>query len=226
MILLCNFEDKNTNSTSTRNDFISEKKEQGIFVVELTFENLITALHVVCKTPSLICFLDEFEDYLNRNNLLPIWKHTLDVVNCVGTKTEVEENSVYMCPNTGGQYNHRRAMYFGAYWDKAVNYIFTIDAIIDVEKGTKKQVIRWKNSDVHLENELKRRVNEAINKFRNKEIIRNGILVFLLGERKKVSFKKDSRGGLYGSKIYFKIQSNSLEELAKELDGKGWSAFK
>ncbi|MBR6445505.1 MAG: hypothetical protein IKS94_03620 [Prevotella sp.] len=224
LVLLCNFEDKNQNSE--RNQFKDILKEKGIFMAELTFEDAIIGLNKVCNSSILQNYLSEFEDFLNRNNLLPIWKYTLDVVNCVGTKDEIINGSVYMCPDTGGQYSHKRAMYFGAYWNKKVNFIYKIDAIINVEKGYADQIIKWKNSESLQEKDLKSRAKKAIQMYRKDEIERNGLLVFLLSEKREISFEKDSQGGLYGSKIYFNVKSNNIEDLVKELNENKWSALK
>ena len=48
------------------------------------------------------------------------WEHLLDVVNCSRSMGRIGKG-VYTCPDTGGNYMHRRAKYLGAYQDKSVS---------------------------------------------------------------------------------------------------------
>ena len=224
LVLLCNFEDKNQNNE--RNQFKDNLKSKGIYVVELTFEDLIIGLNTVCRSAILQNYLSEFEDFLNRSNLLPVWKSTLDVVNCVTTRNEVEQDLVYMCPDSGNQYSHKRAQYFGAYWNKAVNFVFSIEAVAIVGIDFNDFEIKWKNNTSLKDEDLKERAKEVILKYRKNEIRKNGIQVFFLDNKRAVHFEKDSPGGLYGPKKYFSINSKNIEELVEELDNVKWSKYK
>ena len=85
-------------------------------------------------------FLKELSDkYISiiQNN----WQNVLDVINCRGTKEEIDKG-FYMCPNRK-TYSHRRAKYFGAYWDKNVNYIAEIKTKIIL--NGKQLKIAWNN---------------------------------------------------------------------------------
>lgn len=225
LILLCNFEDKNYNQA--RQDFRDRmKKEKNISAVEVTFEDLLKGLSEVCITPQLHEYLNEFEEFLDRKALLPIWKHRLDVVNCGGTKNEILEDSVYMCPNRGGQYRHERARYFGTYWDKNVAYIYHIDAIVVCDINFQGCELKWKNDINDPEEELFERAKAFIRKYRIGEIKQNGLQVFLLSEQREVNFKKDTKGGLFGSKKYFAIsEATDIDSCAKLIKGKKWSDF-
>ncbi len=225
LILLCNFEDKNYNQA--RKDFkVGMKNEMGVSVVEVTFEDLLKGLSEVCKTPQLHEYLTEFEDYLDRKALLPSWKFRLDVVNCGGTKNEVLQDSVYMCPNRGGQYRHERARYFGTYWDKNVEYIYHIDAIVVYDINFHGCELKWKNDINDTEKELFERAEAHIRKYRIDEIKQNGIQVFLLSDQRTVNFGKDTKGGLFGSKKYFVIsEATDIDSCAELIRGKKWSDF-
>lgn len=225
LILLCNFEDKNCNQT--RQDFKERmKKENNISVVEVTFEDLLKGLTEVCITPQLHEYLTEFEDYLDRNALLPSWKYRLDVVNCCVTKNEILQDRVYMCPNRGGQYRHERARYFGTYWNKNVEFLYHIDAIVVCDVNFQCYELKWKNDIKDADNELFKRAEAFIRKYRIDEIKQNGIQVFLLSNKKEVNFRKDTKGGLFGSKKYFVInEAKDIDSCAKLIRDKKWSDF-
>ncbi len=225
LVLLSDFEDKNTNIK--RNTFKNDmKNKHGIWVVEVTFQDLLDALEQVCASELLHDYLEEFRDYLDRSKLLPSWQYTLDVVNCGVTKKEVMTDSVYMCPDTGGQYHHKRAKYFGTYWSMNVEYIYEIDAVVSVPMNFKgKPQIKWNNSNL-LPAILQSRAIAAVKKWRMHEIPKTALQVFLLSDQHKVDFSKDTPGGLYGSKIYFECRScKDIGELEKAVKNKAWSDF-
>lgn len=223
LVLLCNFEEKNDTDLVR---FKSEMKKQGIIVVLMTFEELYEYFDEVCTTPMLKRYLEEFGDYLDRNGLLPIWKYTLDVVNCGVTKDEVLEN-VYICPAAGRQYHHQRARYFGAYWNRAVNCLFEIDAVVIVPANfAVSSEIKWKNNSSLADSDLVMRAEDAVRKYRSNEIKRIDLQVFLLDNYHKVEFKKNTPGGMFGSKIYFRFNNcNNMNELVSCIDHKDWSKY-
>lgn len=224
LVLLCKFEDKNVNPN--RNQFKVKARNKGVTVVELTFEDLIFGLDEVCQTPMLQEYLLEFREYLERNDLLPTWKYRLDVVNCGVTRDEILNDAVYMCPDTGGTYSHRRAQYLGTYWDKAVNDIFLIDALVSVSLNGTAQQVKWNNDSKKNEKDLKRRALDAVRKYRADEIKHNPIQVFLLSEHRPIHFEKDTLGGLYGSKKYFVIkEGKDIDDLADIINNAKWSQF-
>ena len=50
--------------------------------------------------------------------------------------------------------------------------------------------------------------------------------VFILGERREVNFKKDSTGGMWGTKLYFKNIAKGckgIDDFAELLKDKTWS---
>ncbi len=224
LILLSNFDDKNDSQLL---QFKSEMKKKNIVVILMAFEELLEYFTEVCITPSLKRYLEEFGRFLDRNNLLPAWKHTLDVVNCCITKNEVLCDNVFMCPNTGGQYSHKRARYFGTYWNKAVEYVYEIDAVVDIPVNfSSATTINWNNSTLP-EKDLILRAEAAVRKHRMSEIKHNGILVFLLSNMRKVFFEKDTHGGMYSSKTYFSCMNcNCIDDLAHIIDNEKWSNFR
>ena len=223
LILLCNFDDKNCNQN--RQDFKIAAKKKNISVVEVTFEDFLNGMIEVCKTPQLEEYLMEFQEYLDRQKLLPTWKFRLDVVNCGRTREEILEAKVYMCPNSGGQYRHERAKFFGTYWDKKVEYLYIIYAVVVVDRNCQNSEIKWKNSEESDSIFINRAVS-AIKKYRQDEIKRNGIQVFLLSSEKQVNFIKDSKGGMFGSKKYFIVNDAvDIDRCVSIINEKKWSDF-
>ena len=147
------------------------------------------------------------------------------MVNCKGTINEVNEG-VYMCPDVGGNYNHRRAKYFGPYANKGVREIFEIKAIVVVEKGLKDAKIKWKN--ISVDDKILK--NEALLKlklwnWRIKENESVPLQVFLLENREQTNFLKNSSGGMLQSKKYFidkAIGCKNSKDLAQKLNGDTW----
>ena len=148
LFLLSNFENDNLEEQFDKQ--IKEAKKHKIILQPITFEDFVGSLEQVCNSEYLRSLLDEFKLYLDRNNYLPKWKYLLDVVSCSGTLEEIEQG-VYMCPDTGGAYSHRRAKYFGPYSNKKVSDIFEISAIVVIEKNLGDAKIKWRNKNIKNE---------------------------------------------------------------------------
>lgn len=223
ILVLLTDEHKNSAARQSLRDEIYNKFR--IFVLELTFEDLVIAFSEVCLSLQLREYLDDFREFLDRNTLLPRWKYRLDVVNCGATRHEVLDDLVYMCPDAGGQYNHQRAKYFGAYWGKSVDHVFVIDAVVSVDVNYSGTRVKWINTE-KTENELIRRALDSVKAHRGQEITRNAIQVFLLDEKRNVVFKKDTKGGLFGSKRYFLIDgADNIDKCVTIIDNNCWSDF-
>lgn len=228
LFLLCNFDKKGKNViiNNAKNEALIK---DNIHIIEITFEELVASLENVFNTENLQYLFEEFKEYLDRKNLFPKWKYMLDVVNCSGTKGEIESN-VYICPNTGGSYSHQHAKYFGAYWEKKVNYLFEIDAVVIVNENCLDAHIAWINNDELNEKDLKNKAVDIIkrNEWRLKENMQKSLQVFLLSNRRDVSFVKESSGGMFGSKIYFKDIATdciTIDDLANKINNRNWGDF-
>lgn len=226
LFLLSNFETDNLEERFKKE--ISQAAKNNIVLQPLSFEDFIGSLDQVFKTEYLRNLLDDFKIYLDRNGHIPKWKYLLDVVNCKGTMNEIKEN-VYMCPDTGGPYNHRRAKYFGPYADKNVAYIYEIKAIVVIDKNLESARLKWNNT-TEKENSLK---EEAIAKLKiwqwrineNKSV---STQVFLLDKKAEANFRKDTPGGMMQSKKYFwdiALDCKSSDELAEKLYEQKWTQF-
>jgi hypothetical protein len=205
-----------------------DAKADRISLVPITFERLLAEVEQVKINETLESIIEEFRGYLDHNNLLPRWKYLLDVVNCGNTIHEVEKG-FYACPNTGRAYSHRRAKYFGAYENKNVSMLCEIDAVV-VKEGEEFSV-KWNNQTTQKDSEIIRRAKEITDnwdEWRIKESEKTPMQIFLLGKKVKLKsgFKKDSAGGLFGSKKYFWDIAQDVGDvygLAKKLNGRAWS---
>lgn len=164
-------------------------------------------------------------------NKLINWKYILDVANCAGTQYEVEnygEYGVYICPDLGRSYSHRRALYFGSYKNKVVSSIYYIDAVVIVKQNLIGADILWKRENMSDDSKLEERAMNYLRELRKDEIKTRNLKVFLLSNRKDVSFQKNTPGGLRSSKIYFEFPGcESIDDVENEIKQKEvWSAVR
>ena len=227
LFLLSNFEEDNPEAKYENS--IKQIKDKGIIIKSITFEKLANTFDEVCKSEVMANMLEEFNEYLDRNDLLPKWKYLLDVASCRNSYDQVIENNAYICPAGGGQRKHRRAKYLAPYKDKKVEYIYTVRAnvIVDINKTHAK--VEWNNSGEKKEvliNAAKNLIDSI--KGRTEENMKVPLQVFLLKDGQKTMFQKGSKGGLYGSKTYFwdiALGCKSSSELAEKCKDKNWEDF-
>ncbi len=228
LFLLTNFEIDNPEDKFEQ-QIIESQSKFGITLCPISFEKLVGVLETVETTDSYKKYLEEFRGFLERNNYLPTWRYMLDIVNCASTINEVHEHDVYMCPNTGGKYKHRRALFFGGYKSKNVKFIHEIKALVVIEQGGKIGRVTWKNVNDIEDKALVKEAKQKIDFFdyRKSEIQERDLQVFLLQNPAEVNFRKISDGGLYSSKKYMRniareYNANNSIELAEKLEGKTW----
>ncbi len=226
LFLLSNFETDDLENRFEKE--IETAKSQEIILQPISFEDFLGALENIRSSEYFKNLLEEFKIYLDRNGHLPKWKYLLDVVNCSGTMNEVRKD-VYMCPDQGGAYSHRRAKYFGPYKSKEVGTIYEIRAIVIIEKNLGDGKIKWNNTG----EENKTLINDAKEKiqpweWRINENKETDLQVFLLHNGFTTQFIKDTSGGMQQSKKYFwdiakKVNAENSEQLASNLKNRKWS---
>jgi hypothetical protein len=224
LFLLSNFE---SDPREKFQDQIQQAAQQNILLIPFSYEDLLAALEKVCLTDYLKGLLDDFREFMDSKALLPRWKYMLDVVNCAGTMHEIGAG-VYMCPDTGGAYRHKRARFLGPYANKAVRQIFDIEAVATVGTGLAEVTFKWINNPDADKQALEAKARVYITHFRLEDNRQTPIQVFLLSEPASTNFKKDTPRGMLASKLYFwdiAVGCQSAVELAKRLDGQGWSQF-
>lgn len=221
LIALTNFE------TSDREKFAPVRKlcaehYKGLIVFEsVSFEDFVLAMEHPRLPKNLADVVSDFRAYLDEENLLPSWERLLDVVNCAGIPDDVLVGNVYMCPATGGAYNHQRAKYFGMYRNKTIEKIAHIEAVVDLESEGQ-STVKWQNVSRNKD-DLKTAAQEKVKGLRPDDFPTR---VFLLGPLFGTNCQKDSAGGMFGSKQYFDVgflKADGAEQLALKLFGMTWS---
>jgi hypothetical protein len=224
LIALANFETTDRERFAPIRQLCAEKYKGLIVFKEVSFEDFVQALQLSHLPKNLADAVTDFRSYLDEENLLPSWERWLDVVNCAGLPDDVLIGNVYMCPTTGGAYNHQRCKYFGMYRNKRIEQIALIEAVIDVEaKG--KTTIKWVNTSRSKE-ELRKLVEAKVEQFHPDDLPTR---VFSLGPLYSTDCQKDSPGGMQSSKQYFDVgylKAEGAEQLARALRGTSWSEIR
>ena len=226
LFLLSNFEGDNPEE-KFQEQIKQAKNKFEITLCPISFEKLLGVLETIETSGYLKAYIAELRDFLEESNLLPTWSNLLDVVNCASTISEVHQYNVYMCPDSGGRYQHRRALFFGGYKSKNVKYIHEIKALVVIEQGGIEGRVKWKNYTQFDDKTLIQEAIEKINQFtyRKNEIKERDIQVFLLQNPVEVNFRKSSPGGMYSSKKYFPniaAKARNSKELAEQIKGTTW----
>lgn len=226
LVALAKFEGDLTNRFTAIEELCDTVYDGQISFIATSFESFLAAVRSASLTLSLTSQLDDFEQYMNEQGLLPNWRGQLDVVNCGEFHSQQEKFGVYVCPASGGAYSHRRCEYLGMYWDKAVWQVADILGVVDVDpsEGGTAEVL-WNNDPTGYTNDTL--IDLARQRF---EASWPGAdwegRVFVLGPLQATHFLKDSPGGMMGAKQYFDISSlkpASAKDLATKLRGIGWS---
>lgn len=211
-------------------DFVKNYQDKDLIIKNLEFEELKFALDEVSKgikSEILSTMIKEYEQFLSDSDLLPTWKYRLDVVNCAKTKEDVLAHKVYICPEAKGAYKHARSKYFGIYENKTVNCISEIKAVCTAEydEETKKHKISisWFDKDNCNESEILKEAEE-----KSQYCWDESLQMFLLDNfREDINFQKDTPGGMFGSKIYFNLDSKikNIDDLADAIRNQTWDKF-
>ena len=212
---------------------ISTAEEKNTIIQIVTFEEFISAVKeasdkYIEKGRYINSVIPEFEEFLDRSGLLPSWKHTIDVTPCGATINEIE-NGMYICPATSGAYNHTRSKFFGAYWGKSIRFISEISGIVIAQKAENGCVsfsVQWSNIDEpnaakNLENEAQERF-QNVEQWRKDELDKTNLRIFVLDSTIETNIEKKSKGGIRRNIYWYDIASNTVSDLASELENKDW----
>ncbi len=200
------------------------KYKNSIAFERVSFDDFVQALNLRHLPKNLADAVADFRDYLDEQNLLPSWETRLDVVNCAGLPNDILTENAYMCPATGGAYNHAKCKYFGMYRGKHVEKVALIEAVVDLEDDDKAKV-KWHTApgpDI----DFIRQARSKLQRIRQTRPRQYPLRVFLLGPLHDTDFRKDTPGGMFGSKRYFNVaalEAADEQELASRLRGKTWS---
>ncbi len=223
LIALGNFERDDASNEPAFSEIYEKARTHKVAFCAVSFEQFLQAIQLDYLPKNLADAIADLREYFDEENLLPSWKYRLDVVNCKLSFDHVVTHQIYICPAAGGQYNHRRSLYFGTYRNKRVERIAQIQAVLDLESEDE-QTIKWNNSSwtdpelVKTARDRRSHLNENWYPAR----------IFLLGELHETDFQKTTPGGMMGSKQYFDISHLGIEDaqgLAQALKEKSWASL-
>ncbi|MFO0970103.1 MAG: hypothetical protein U0793_31515 [Gemmataceae bacterium] len=202
----------------------ADKYKNSIAFKTVSFDEFLDAVTISGQPKNLQDALRDFRVYLDEQDLLPSWQDQIDVVNCAGLPVDILEENVYMCPDTGGAYNHARCKFFGMYQKKRVGKVALIEAVVDVEDDQNAS-LKWSNVATP-ETEIIKRARAKVQRLRQLRSREYPLRVFLLGPLYDTDFRKDTPRGMFGSKQYFdvgELDPTDAQDLAAKLRGKTWS---
>lgn len=226
LIALSAFETEETDCFQKIRVLCDTTYRKAIAFETVSFDDFIRALHLPHLPKNLADAVADFRDYLEEHNLLSSWQNRLDVVNCAGNPDDVLNENVYICPAAGGAYNHARCKYFGMYKDKCVKMIAVIDAVVDIEDEQKAKV-KWYIAPGRGADFIAKARTKLL-QISQKRPQDYPLRIFLLGQLHDSDFRKDTPGGMFGSKRYFDVSAldpADAQQLASKLRGKLWSQF-
>jgi hypothetical protein len=203
------------------------KYKSSIAFERVSFDDFVQALDLPHLPKNLADAVADFRDYLEEYNLLPSWGTRLDVVNCAGLPNDILTENVYMCPATGGAYNHAKCKYFGMYRGKRVEKVAVIEAVVDLEDDDKAKV-KWHMAPGR-DSDFIQQARAKLQKLRQTRPRQYPLRVFLLGPLHDTDFRKDTAGGMFCSKRYFNVaalEAADAQDLASRLRGKTWSQLR
>lgn len=221
LIALGNFDNSETDRFNGIAALCAEKYRKTIAFAAFAFEDLLSACEdLTGLSKNLTDMLTDFRIYLTQQGLLSSWERLLDVVNCAGLPQEVIDGNVYLCPATGGNYNHSRSKFFGMYRNKGVERVAVIDAVVDLESPDSAR-LKWKNTKGH-DADFISLAREKHARWRAGDYPTR---VFLLSPLEETAFHKSTKGGMQQSKRYFDVgalAASDAKDLATKLRDKTW----
>jgi hypothetical protein len=220
LVALANFESIDKRRFARIEATTREQDGGQIYFFARTFEDLVSATQIDSLPKDVQDARADFIAYLNEEELLPSWQRWIDIVSCSTLPDEVLEGNAYLCPTTGGAYNHGRCKFFGMYREKRVEKVAQIKAMVEVDLESE-SVLRWNNVE-DADQEL---VETAILAVRRWRPDAGPTRVLVLDRLYDTNFVKDSPGGVR-TKTYMDVSGldvTSAPELALALDGKKWS---
>ncbi len=237
LLLLSNVEDED-NLKKKAEQLLENYNDISIYIVNFydlykEIEQLSNDIH----NDMFSNMLNDFEEYLIGEDLIPIWRYKLDIVKTGNTmKVNLDTNS-YSCPLRNGAYWHRRSKYMGLLeTGKILKVLFEIDGVVDVTKTAVENCYEVEYNNINDEEILLKRAKEIIenkNYYDNETLKTDGLRLFILSHKRELTegFTKDSLGGRLPGKMYINLAKNwnnrpeSIDEVVNLIDGKNWSEF-
>lgn len=227
LIALSAFEGEEEDRFQKIRSLCEGKYKNSIAFERVSFDDFVQSLNLRHLPKNLADAVADFRDYLEEQNLLPSWETRLDVVNCAGLPNDILVENVYMCPATGGAYNHAKCKYFGMYRRKRVERVALVEAVVDLEDDEKAK-LKWHIAPGR-DADFIQKARAKLEQIRQTRPRQYPLRVFLLGPLHDTDFRKDTPRGMFGSKRYFDVaalNAGDAQELASRLRGKTWSQLR
>lgn len=148
----------------------------------------------------------------------------LIIINCTKSADEVISRQVYICPAEGGSFKHQESRYFGLYKKMTVSHIANIEAVFRVNTDLSTEYL-WGFGGGNQDYYRQKAIDLAKELRFSREDPPTDVKVFLLGVLNKTDFKKNSQGGMQGSKQYEDMSEYNVDNaglIASKLYGKTW----
>lgn len=178
---------------------IGDLKRSGVIFRNVTFEQVVEALDGLFQDfeRSMCDLVEDYADYCRETGLVDESQFRMRIVPC-GTSFDVNlRHGVYFHPSTWGYSSHK---YLGIYKNKAVNAIWEIDSVFDIElegDELRKTFIAGRATDEY-DDRIRATITDAATECAYE--ISSGHR-FFCGEPHPTYFAKASSGGLMGKRI-------------------------
>lgn len=200
------------------------RRDQAVIFKNITYEEICTAIKGLFKEYEyeMSSLVDDYVDYCNDANLVDQSRFLMRILPC-GESVEINKKyGIYFHPSDRGYTNHS---FVGIYANKAVQCIWAIDSVFDVEFdgiNVKKQLIDGRHTDEYdgkLVGIIK--AAKAVCGYQVEKGYR-----FFCGLPVGTDYKKSSPGGIQGARLVNLKDVigdfADINEVAEKLRGKQW----
>lgn len=226
----------NFNSDGFKEEFkniYKSARENNIGLYKITFEYFKKVLEdkkdILSNT--LNDLIEELCDLFDSAGLLESWEHQLDVV---PTSKSLEEfkQGYYICPNTGGSYQHKKCKYLGSCVNKKIDTIAEVKGVVIVKRN-KENIVKYIMNKNNNEENIKNISEELLKDIDNIGInninwgTNDEVLIFILNKaslKENVNCAKISPYG-YQNKFYIDVSgTKDIEELYDKMKNLEWNS--
>lgn len=196
----------------------AESDGTGFHVQSITYSQFYSALcsSATNLSPSYRETLDDFEKYLEREDLLYSWKQRFVSVLMTKTKGDIDQG-LYQC-GLDTKALKRRCHYFGAYWDKGIKRVGVVTAVLTFDPGTKEHIVEYKNDETDekaLIEEAKKRLRIRGYDLESKPEAKQ---IFLIDHVVETEIQKEDPGSQWARAVYANTKCDTFEQLKKKIE--------
>ena len=192
----------------------------SIYAQLITYRRFCDVLkHVSEGLSAFYCgTLEDFERFLNQEELLNSWKQRLASVLMSQTQTDIS-NGLYQC-SLDKKAIKQRCHYFGAYWEKQIQKLGSISAVLLYDPSNNEYSVDYKNVDKEDETLIetaRSRLQKCGYNFGAQSDVKQ---IFLVDDLSDVKIPKTSPGPQWGRVVYADTECDSLCDLKSRINEK------